>query len=190
LHIEDQEFPKRCGHLAGKVVIPRNDFYVRLTAAVQAGSSSPHSPLIIARTDALQPLGLDEAIARMKGAFDLGVDVAFVEGITSEEDARRVVKELAPRPVLLNLATNGNTPNWTVTQARAMGFRVVIFPIGGWAAAVHALRAAYREIEEEGTDAKACGGLGPKELFKLVGLDEAMSVDTAAGGTAYAAIQK
>ena len=120
-------------------------------------------------------MGLDEAVARCKAAVEAGADVAFVEGLTNKEDAVKAVKALAPTPVLLNLATNGVTPDWTVSEAQEMGFKLVIFPCAGMIPAALAIRNSYREILGKGTDAQSCQGVGPRDFFKMVGLDEVCS---------------
>jgi len=125
----------------------------------------------------------------MKQSFSLGAEVAFIEGLLNESQARRVVTELAPMPCLLNLATNGATPNWTVKQAQEMGFKIVIFPLAGCTAAVHGMREIYKEILEMGTDVGGMKGMGPRGFFEVVGLERAMEIDRKAGGAAYAAYQ-
>jgi len=126
----------------------------------------------------------------MKQSYSLGAEVAFVEGLLNEEQARKVVRELHPMPCLLNLATNGSTPNWTVKQAQEMGFKIVIFPLAGAMTAVHGMREAYREILESGTDVQSARGMGPKGFFEVVGLNKAMEIDSKAGGAAYHAYEK
>jgi 2-methylisocitrate lyase-like PEP mutase family enzyme len=152
--------------------VPLAEYLVRIRAAANARAALGSDIVIITRSDAGASLGVDEAIARCKAAVEAGADVAFVEGLHTEDEARRAVSALAPTPVLLNLATGGVTPNWTVAQAREMGFRVVIFPCAGMIPAALAMRAAYREIRGSGTDVQSCGGVGPKAFFEMVGLDE------------------
>jgi 2-methylisocitrate lyase-like PEP mutase family enzyme len=193
--------PKRCGHLLGKTVTSPEEYASRIGAACAAKSNLPSTPLIIARysppppeprplptnssTDAIQPHGIDDALSRMKLAHSVGAEVAFVEGILTAADAKKVVQSLHPMPCLLNLATNGNTPNWTAKEAHEMGFRIVIFPCAGMVPVVHALRESYKEVMERGTDVKACRGMGPRGFFEVVGLKEAMEIDAKAGGVAY-----
>jgi 2-methylisocitrate lyase-like PEP mutase family enzyme len=124
----------------------------------------------------------------MQDAYKIGVEVVFVEGILNAEDAKKITAALAPMPVLLNLATNGVTPNWTVAKGKAMGFKIFIFPFSGVFPAVRALREAYREVLEKGTDIEACGDLTPREFFSIVGLTEAMEVDKKAGSVAYSSV--
>jgi 2-methylisocitrate lyase-like PEP mutase family enzyme len=185
LHIEDQEFPKRCGHLAGKVVVPIDEFSKRIRAAVNE-RSHPNF-VIIARTDARQPNGFDDAMARIKTAFDLGADVGFLEGPASVAEAERVVRE-APGPMLLNLATNGTTPNLRVDQVRSLGYKFAIWPTVSITSAAIAIRRALEEFKREGTDEGVVAGLAPRDLFAMVGLDEALAIDERSGGTALAGV--
>ncbi|KAL5366221.1 Pyruvate/Phosphoenolpyruvate kinase-like domain-containing protein [Aspergillus floccosus] len=184
LHIEDQIQTKRCGHLGGKQVVPADVFVSRITAAVAARKSIGSDIVIIARTDALQTHGLDEAIRRLKAAVDAGADAAFLEGVTNEEEAREVCSLLAPTPVLLNMVENGATPSWTQEQAKALGFKLMIYPFAAIAPAYEAMRNTYRRVKE-------CGTTGihpdftPKKLFTVVGLKEATAVDIMAGGDLY-----
>ncbi|KAJ6598262.1 carboxyphosphonoenolpyruvate mutase [Mycena vulgaris] len=181
-HIEDQVQQKRCGHLADKQLVPLEEYLVRIRAASNARAALGSDIVLITRSDAAAGLGVGEAIARCKAAVAAGADVAFVEGLRTREDALRAVNELAPAPVLLNLATGGVTPNWTVKEAKEMGFRLVIFPCAGMIPAALAVRAAYREIREQGTDVASCAGVGPRAFFEMVGLDEVVAIDAKAGG--------
>lgn len=132
-----------------------------------ARSSKPSAPLIIARTDSLQTHGLDEAIERIKIAKASGADVGFVEAPLSKEDAMKVTRELAHLiPMVLNLPTNGATPNFTNKEAQEMGFRITWHPLAGAVAAVHALRKAYGDVMTKGTDVKTAQGMGPREFFQ------------------------
>jgi len=99
LHLEDQVVNKRCGHLKGKQLVDINEYASRIRAAVLAREQCGGDIVIIARTDALQSFGYDEAITRLRAAIDVGADVAFLEGVTSREDAERACKELHLRPV-------------------------------------------------------------------------------------------
>jgi len=102
----------------------------------------------------------------MRIAVKAGVDVGFVEAVLTREDATRVVRELAPLPLVLNLPTNGATPNFTNAEALEMGFKITWHPIAGAVAAVHALRRAYRDVMEKGTDVSTAEGMGPREFFQ------------------------
>ena len=91
-------------------------------------------------------------------------------------------------PMLLNMITNGVTPNWTVAQAKEFGFKIIIFPFSGISPVVHALRESYRQVIEDGSDAKACNGLAPRDVFEVVGLSEAMELDKASGSSLFGGI--
>jgi 2,3-dimethylmalate lyase len=118
LHIEDQEWPKRCGFLEGKRVIPADDMVVKVKAAVAARRDP--SLVLIARTDALQPHGWDDALARARAYRAAGADLVFVDGLKTHDAIERAAAELAGIPQLLN--------SWMVTpeQARRMGFAIYI----------------------------------------------------------------
>lgn len=185
LHIEDQVQTKRCGHLNGKLIVSAEDFLIRIRAAVAARKAIDSDIVIIARTDALQSLGYDESIRRLKLARDAGADVGFLEGLTSKEQARQTVADLAPWPVLLNMVEHGATPSISVSEAGEMGFRIVIFPFAGIAPAYKAMKEVYTRLKKEGiTGAEA--HMTPKQLFEVSGLSDDMEVDGRAGGTAFA----
>jgi 2-methylisocitrate lyase-like PEP mutase family enzyme len=118
LHIEDQEWPKRCGFLEGKRVIPRDEMVAKVRAAVAARSDP--GLVIIARTDALQPNGWEDAVARAKAYREAGADMVFMDGLKSREIIERAARDLSDIPQLLN--------TWLVTpdEAQAMGFAIYI----------------------------------------------------------------
>ncbi|KAK1757920.1 Phosphoenolpyruvate/pyruvate domain-protein [Echria macrotheca] len=190
LHLEDQEVAtKRCGHLLGKEVVSPDAFATRIRAAVLARDEMravlgdvAGDIVLIARTDALQVNGFDEAVARLRLAVEAGADVAFLEGVTSIEEGGRVCAALAPTPVLLNLVPGGVTPLVTVDQARNAGFRLVIYPALMLSAVYESCSAVSRELKTTG--AITANG-GPKELFKVCGLDECLEFDIKAGGTSF-----
>jgi len=122
----------------------------------------------------------------MKAASRWGPEVAFVGGIHTEEDARRIVQELDPMPCLLNLATNGNTPNWTVKEAQEMGFSDL--PLRRYDSRRPCFAESYNEIMETGTDIRSCRGSGPKGFFEVVGLNNAIAIDQKAEGIAYSKV--
>lgn len=184
LHIEDQVQTKRCGHLQGKQIVSTAEFLIRIRAAVAARQAIGSDIVIIARTDALQSLGYGEAIARLKLARDAGADVAFLEGLTSKEQARAAVRDLAPWPVLLNMVEHGATPSISVAEAQEIGFRIVLFPFAGLAPAYKAMKEVYQRLKANGvTGAEA--HMTPKQLFEVGGLKEDLDIDARAGGTAF-----
>ena len=126
LHIEDQVFPKRCGHFEGKEVVAIDEFIAKIRAAV-AARQNPDT-IIIARTDALPVEGFDSAVARMSAALAAGADVAFLEAVQTVEQMAQVPK-LLKGPCMLNIPpVGGKTPRVTLDQAAAMGYKITILP--------------------------------------------------------------
>jgi 2-methylisocitrate lyase-like PEP mutase family enzyme len=125
IHIEDQVFPKKCGHLEGKEIIPREDYLAKLRAAI-AARRDPNST-IIARTDARAVAGLDEAITRANAALASGADMAFVEAPQTEDEVAAVPR-LVNGPCLLNVVRGGKTPDIDLRQAEALGYKLAIVP--------------------------------------------------------------
>ncbi|KAL8698949.1 MAG: hypothetical protein Q9224_001620, partial [Gallowayella concinna] len=187
-HIEDQVLAKRCGHLSGKKVVPTDIYLSRIRAARAAIDMAQSDIQLIARTDANQQHGYDECIARLKAARDLGADIGIFEGFKSKEEAVNAVKELAPWPLLLNIVENGHSPLITVDEARQMGFRIMIFSFAGVIPAYMAIKNVYEKLKYQGvTGIQGCG-VGPKELFDICGLQEAMEVDEVAGGADFKSV--
>lgn len=180
LHLEDQPTTKRCGHLLNKQLVSKEEYLARVRAAVNARRSAGKDIILIARTDALATLGYDQAISRLKGAIELGMDVAFLEGVTSREQARRVCEDLKPTPVLYNAVAGGVSPNLSVAEAKELGFRLIIFPGFALGPVYRAVSEAAEHLRKTGNQL-ATGQGGPKELFNVVGLKEALAVDMASG---------
>jgi len=127
LQIEDQQFPKRCGHLAGKSLIPVEEMIGKLRAACDARVSS--DTLIIARTDAVAVEGIDAAFERAERYLEAGADVLFVEALADVESMRRLVRQVAFRaPLLANMVEGGKTPLLTAAELQDLGFAIAIFP--------------------------------------------------------------
>ncbi|KAB5529006.1 putative carboxyphosphonoenolpyruvate mutase [Coniochaeta sp. 2T2.1] len=183
-HIEDQITTKRCGHLKNKELATETEWYARIRAAVNARAKTGRDIVIIARTDALQSLGYDAAVERLKGALALGADVAFLEGIESKEQARHVCIELSPYPVLLNMVQGGVTPYLSVPEAQEHGFKLVIYPALALAPVYTSVSEAYEQLRQTG-DVEHDVKLTPKEIFSVCGLKEAVEFDVAAGGALY-----
>lgn len=125
IHIEDQVSPKRCGHLDGKEVVPREEFVAKIRAAVFA-RRDPNF-LIIARTDSRAMMGLDEAITRANQALEAGADMAFVEAVQSLDELTAVPRRVQG-PCLLNVVRGGKTPNIDLGTAAELGYRLAILP--------------------------------------------------------------
>jgi 2-methylisocitrate lyase-like PEP mutase family enzyme len=184
-HIEDQVITKRCGHLSGKQIVTQEEFIARIRAAVATRRRLNSDIVIIARTDALQSLGYENAVSRLKAAKEVGADVGFFEGLTSKEMGRKVCKELAPWPMLLNMVEHGATPSISRDEARELGFKVMIWSFATLAPAYRAIRAAMQHMKQTGTSNDP-PEMTPRKLFEVCGLDASMKIDEEAGGHAYA----
>jgi 2-methylisocitrate lyase-like PEP mutase family enzyme len=184
LHIEDQVQTKRCGHLAGKELVDVETYGSRIRAAVQARRRIGSDIIIIARTDALQSYGYDEAISRLRLAHAAGADLAFLEGITSREEARRAVTDLAPMPCLLNMVEHGATPSISAGEAKEMGFKIIIFPFAALAPAYSSIKTAMEKLKREGC-LDTPREMTPQALFRICGVEDDMRIDADAGGKSY-----
>lgn len=125
IHLEDQVSPKRCGHLAGKEIVAREDYLAKIRAAVAARRNPDF--VLIARTDARAVAGLEEAVGRANAALAAGADVAFVEAIPDLEELAAVPRRVNG-PCLLNVVQGGRTPDLGLRDAEAMGYRLAILP--------------------------------------------------------------
>jgi len=153
IHLEDQVLPKKCGHMEGKVVLPRDEFVGKIEAAVAARQDSDFT--IIARTDARAPHDVEEALARARAAHDAGADVLFVEALQNDEELKYVTDELAGLPLVFNWAEGGKTPPLTYDQIASMGFSMIIMPISTLLAATQAMQEALAQIKADGTPVTA-----------------------------------
>ncbi len=152
IQLEDQTFPKRCGHLDGKTVVPVAEMCGKLKAALDARQSE-HT-LILARTDALAVEGWDAAMARAEAYLACGVDALFIEALRSPEQMERACGQFAGRiPLLANMVEGGKTPVRSAAELGATGFRIVIFPGGTARAAVFALQRYYASLHQHQTSA-------------------------------------
>ncbi|KAF9884308.1 hypothetical protein FE257_001886 [Aspergillus nanangensis] len=183
-HIEDQIQTKRCGHLAGKILVDRETYITRIRAAVQARHRIGSDIVVIARTDALQVHGYEESLARLREARAAGADVGFLEGITSREQARQIVQDLAGWPMLLNMVEHGATPSITAAEAKALGFRIIIYPFAALGPAWKATREAMEKLKRDGIPGLD-ENMTPQMLFRACGLDESVKVDAEAGGASF-----
>jgi len=146
IHIEDQTFPKRCGHMEGKQVISTQEHIMKIKAAAEARTSM----LIIARTDARAPLGLDEAIERGLAYKEAGADIIFVDAPQSVEEVQKI-GEKVQAPLLINMTEGGKTPLLSNQELQQLGYKIVIYPITAMLAGVKAMEMALQELREMGT---------------------------------------
>ena len=152
IQIEDQTFPKRCGHLDGKSVVPVAEMEGKLRAALDARHDD--STLILARTDALAVEGLDAALERAERYLACGIDALFIEALRSDEQMQRACAQFAGRvPLLANMVEGGKTPVQSAQELGERGFRIVIFPGGTARAVAHTLRGYYASLHQHQTTA-------------------------------------
>lgn len=147
IQLEDQEFPKKCGHTPGRRVIPKEDMVKKIQVACEARQSEDF--LIIARTDARTALGLEEALTRAEAYADAGADVIFVESPENEDEMAEIGKRLN-KPLVANMVPGGRTPILAADKLQALGFSLAIHPAAGFLATAQALDKSYRDILENG----------------------------------------
>ena len=185
IHIEDQEFPKRCGHLDNKRVIPAEDMVPKIRAAVEARTDENF--LIIIRTDALAVTGWDDTMDRCKRYIEAGADALFVEALRTPEEAQRAVEGL-PVPLLYNFVETGKSPLIPAPELEQMGFKLVIFPVSALLTVTAVVSKLMRELKDNGTTYGMMDQMVSLEnCFNLVGLPEMLSIDAGylpAGGPA------
>jgi 2-methylisocitrate lyase-like PEP mutase family enzyme len=169
LHIEDQGFPKKCGHLDNKVIVPLDEYLAKIRAAAAARINPDF--LIIARTDSRAGLGLEEAIRRANAALEAGADMAFVEAPQTMEEIAAVPK-LVKGPCLFNNVWKGKSPDIAFDEARKMGYRLVIVPGMLFKAVIGTCDAVLREMKEQGRHPILDTGMTVRDAFRRVGADE------------------
>ena len=170
IQLEDQVFPKKCGHMDGKEVVPRDEMVLKVRAAVEARSED--DLVIIARTDALQPNGLDDAIERCNAYAEAGADVVFVDAPGSAEELAEVADRVEGVS-LANMSETGRTPVMTAAELEAMGYGVVIFPSPQVRIFAQAYEELCRELLERGGTAGVLDRMMDfEEVNRLLGVEE------------------
>ncbi|MCM0755185.1 oxaloacetate decarboxylase [Desulfovibrio aminophilus] len=172
LFIEDQTYPKRCGHMAGKSVTPVEEYLPKLRAALWAREDPDF--VIMARTDAAAVYGIDEAVRRAKLYAGAGADIVFVEAVTSEKDMR-AVNAAVPAPSMANMIEGGRTPFLPAARLQELGYAVAAYPCASVFTAARALTRWAEHLKAHGTSA---GFSGPdtmmdfEEYFEFIGAAE------------------
>jgi methylisocitrate lyase len=170
-HIEDQEFPKRCGHLAGKTLIPAEDMAAKIKAAVRARRDADF--LIMARTDARAVESFDEAVRRAQMYVDAGADAIFPEALQTADEFKAFAQEVKI-PLLANMTEFGKSPLLSLSELEELGYRMVIFPMSAFRVAMKATGEFFRALKEEGTQAAWLDKIQTrKELYELLEYDPA-----------------
>lgn len=174
IHLEDQEFPKRCGHLTGKSLVSIEAFCETIATASAARRCKDF--LLIARTDARGVTGYDDAVARAHAYLKAGADAIFPEALCDAEELARFARDMsrdgAPTLLLANMTEFGRTPYLSVDEFAGMGYSMVIFPVTLQRIAMKAMRDALRVIRREGTQKPLLNDMQTRqELYDLLGYD-------------------
>lgn len=168
--LEDQVWPKKCGHMRGKKVIDRQEYIDKIRAAVEARAGRDF--FIVARTDALAAVSLDEAIARMEGARKAGADASFVEAPISMEQMAEIGKR-APKPIVANMIEKGRTPVLSRQELSKLGFDLIVYPLSALFASARALEQVYRKLHDDQTTQGMTDRLMSFDEFnQLIGVEE------------------
>ena len=176
LFLEDQLFPKRCGHMEGKKVIPAMEMVAKIKAAVDARKDEDMT--IMARTDALAVHGLDEAIERGNIYREAGADLIFIEAPPKVSDMRRITVEVNA-PTVANMIEGGKTPLLTASELQEIGYNVVVFPLSSLYAAAQAVRSLMQTLYKTGSTKDALDSMVEfKDFNELVGLDEIRKMES------------
>jgi len=177
IQLEDQVFPKKCGHTLGRQVIPAEDMARKIRVAVESRASRDF--LVIARTDARTAHGLDEALRRAELYGRAGADILFVESPESEEEMRRICASFE-QPCLANMVEGGRTPLLPRATLIEIGYRIAIFPATGFLASAQALTGAYATLREHGSSAGQPLDLFPfAEMNRLMGFERIWAFEKA-----------
>jgi 2-methylisocitrate lyase-like PEP mutase family enzyme len=175
LQIEDQEFPKKCGHTPGRRVIPIADMVKKIRVAVEARGAD--DILIIARTDARTAHGLDEALRRADAYAQAGADILFVESPESEREMETICAR-CELPLMANMVEGGKTPVLSAPRLEQLGYRIAIFPATGFLAAGAALDSVYQTLKRDGSSLQAGAPLyNFTEFASLMGFEQVWDFD-------------
>jgi carboxyvinyl-carboxyphosphonate phosphorylmutase len=172
-HIEDQVNPKRCGHLEGKRLASTEEMIGKIQAAAEARVDEDF--VIIARTDARESLGMDEAIRRSREYLAAGADCIFLESMRTVDEMKQAREEI-DGPLLANMVEGGKTPWLTTAELERIGFNLAIYPLSGWMAAAAILRKMFASLRDDGTTQRFWDETGLRmsfaELFEIFGYSE------------------
>ncbi len=144
--IEDQRWPKKCGHTKGKDVIDLQEAKSRIKAAVDASNYGGKDILIMARTDAIATRGLDDAIERMKIFSEIGADILFIEAVKSKDDMKKILKEV-PGHHMINLIEDGDTPLLEINELEEIGYKIAVMPLTLMSASVKTMQECLKNMK-------------------------------------------
>jgi 2-methylisocitrate lyase-like PEP mutase family enzyme len=175
VHIEDQQWPKRCGHLEGKTLIPTEEMSAKIKAAVDARVD--HDFVVIARSDALAVEGFEAALERGKAYEEAGADIIFIEAPRDMEQLRQIPKTFSV-PSLYNLASSGKTPLLPASEIEDLGYKIVIYPNLAILAAIPAITEMLAELKETGSVTDIIKRVATfREFFDLLGMEEIQEME-------------
>ncbi len=169
IQLEDQEFPKKCGHTPNRRVVPLEDMLQKIKVACDSRSSADF--LIIARTDSRTGLGLDEALRRGEAFAKAGADIVFVESPESEAEMIAIAERI-DAPVMANIVNGGRTPMLSAKRLAEIGFALAIFPAVGFLATAAALETAYADLRENGASTGRAAMYSFAEFNRLIGFPD------------------
>jgi 2-methylisocitrate lyase-like PEP mutase family enzyme len=169
IQLEDQEFPKKCGHTPNRKVVPAEDMVMKIKVACDSRSND--DTLIVARTDARTGLGLDEAIRRAEAYAEAGADVIFLESPESEAEMAEIARRI-DKPLLANMVEGGRTPVIPAHRLKAMGFAISIFPVSAFLAAAAALENVYTDLKQNGRTTNSSKLYSFEDFNRLIGFED------------------
>lgn len=171
IQLEDQEFPKKCGHTPGRRVIAMEDMVKKIQVAVDSRSDLNFQ--IIARTDARSSLGLNEALRRAEAYVKAGADILFIESPETIKEMEIIGKTFSDYPLIANMVEKGLTPVLSKSKLEELGYKIVIYPVTALLAAVHAMTSVYDNFKRTGSSLEAPVPLYDfNELSKLMGFED------------------
>ncbi|MCL4452365.1 MAG: methylisocitrate lyase [Candidatus Thermoplasmatota archaeon] len=180
MHLEDQQLPKKCGHLSGKKIVPDEEMVHKIRAAVSARHNEDF--LIIARTDARSVFGVEDAIRRSNLYLESGADMIFTEALESEDEFRRFAREVRG-DLLANMTEYGKSPLLSADMLRQIGYRAVIFPLTAFRISMKATQKAYEKLFSQGTQKNLLDiMMSRNEFYEVIGYHEYEKEDNELAG--------
>ncbi|MEH2247631.1 isocitrate lyase/PEP mutase family protein [Nostoc sp.] len=173
--LEDQEWPKKCGHFEGKRVISQAEHVGKIRAAVEARGDS--GLVIIARTDVRASLGLESAIARGRAYIAAGADILFVEAPQSIEELKAIAAAFPDVPLVANIVEGGKTPEVSVAKLQQLGFKIVFFPLTALLAVTKVMTACFLHLKEQGTTTELPDLVSFQDFQELVGVPQYLQIE-------------
>lgn len=176
IFLEDQVWPKRCGHMMGKEVVSEDEYIPKLKSAIDAKGNNSNF-IVVARTDAMAPLGIEEAIRRGKKYREIGADAVFIEAPRTIEDLKRIAEEI-DAPLVANMIEEGVTPNLTSLELLDLGYKIALFPLSGLYSSTFAIYETFKMLHDTGTTKTLQDRMIRfKKFNELVELDKYMEME-------------